>query len=97
MSSLRVIGAFARASAQQEVAYRVNFGISVLQSLLNLAASGSAVLVISQDLDEIFEIATSIAVMADGHMFSPQPAAEMNREKIGLLMASSGGNEGQAA
>ncbi|NKB53284.1 MAG: ATP-binding cassette domain-containing protein [Rhizobiaceae bacterium] len=69
----------------------------IRQSLLNLAASGSAVLVISQDLDEIFEIATSIAVMADGHMFSPQPAADMNREKIGLLMASSGGNEGQAA
>ncbi|MEP1206427.1 MAG: ABC transporter ATP-binding protein [Rhizobiaceae bacterium] len=69
----------------------------IRQSLLNLAAAGSAVLVISQDLDEIFEIATSIAVMADGHMSSPAPAAEMNREKIGLLMASSDAGEGQAA
>ena len=69
----------------------------IRQSLLDLAAAGSAVLVISQDLDEIFEIATSIAVMADGHMSAPQPASEMNREKVGLLMANSGKNGGQAA
>lgn len=69
----------------------------IRQSLLDLAASGSGVLVISQDLDEIFEIATSIAVMADGHMTKPEPAAAMTREKIGLLMASSGADEGQAA
>lgn len=69
----------------------------IRQSLLNLAAAGSAVLVISQDLDEIFEIATSIAVMADGHMSKPEPATAMNREKVGLLMASSGDDEGQAA
>ena len=68
----------------------------IRQSLLDLAAAGSAVLVISQDLDEIFEIATSIVVMADGHISSPAPASEMNREKIGLLMASSG-NGGRAA
>ncbi len=35
--SLRVIGSFARASAQQEMAYRANFGISVLHSLIGLA------------------------------------------------------------
>lgn len=69
----------------------------IRQSLLDLAAAGSAVLVISQDLDEIFEIATSIAVMADGHMSPPQPAGDMNREKVGLLMANSGKNGGQAA
>jgi ABC-type uncharacterized transport system ATPase subunit len=67
----------------------------IRQSLLNLAAEGSAVLIISQDLDEIFEIATSIAVMVDGHLTAPVPAAEMTREKIGLLMAGTG--LGQAA
>lgn len=71
----------------------------IRQSLLNLAAEGSAVLVISQDLDEIFEIATSIAVMADGHLSAPAPAKDMTREKIGLLMAGAdrGDHGGQAA
>ena len=69
----------------------------IRQSLLDLAADGSAVLVISQDLDEIFEIATSIAVMADGHLSSPQPTKQMTREKIGLLMAGSDADKGDAA
>jgi simple sugar transport system ATP-binding protein len=69
----------------------------IRQSLLNLAADGSAVLIISQDLDEIFEIATSIAVMADGHLTSPVPASQMTREKIGLLMAGAEIDRGQAA
>jgi simple sugar transport system ATP-binding protein len=61
---------------------------NIRQALLDLAADGSAVLVISQDLDEIFEIATSVAVMADGHLTQPVPAADMSRERIGLLMAN---------
>ena len=39
----------------------------IRQSLIELARSGSAVLVISQDLDELFEISDAIAVMHDGH------------------------------
>lgn len=69
----------------------------IRQSLLDLAAAGSAVLVISQDLDEIFEIATSIAVMADGRMTPPAPAEKMTREKIGLLMAGSALEQEQVA
>ena len=47
-------------------------------------------LVISQDLDEIFEIADRIAVISRGHLSEAQPAAEMNIEKIGLLMGGAG-------
>jgi ABC-2 type transport system permease protein len=46
MTSLRVIGAFARASAQQELAYRANFGISLLHSLLNLATGILALVIL---------------------------------------------------
>ena len=46
MLSLRVIGAFARASAQQELAYRANFGISLLHSLLNLATGILALVIL---------------------------------------------------
>ena len=58
----------------------------IRQALVDLARSGSAVLVISQDLDEIFEVATHIAVIHDGRLSKVYPASELDREKIGLLM-----------
>jgi simple sugar transport system ATP-binding protein len=58
----------------------------IRQALVDLARSGSAVIAISQDLDEIFEIATHIAVISDGALSPAYPAADLNREKIGLLM-----------
>ncbi len=58
----------------------------IRQALVDLAKAGSAVLVISQDLDEIFEVATHIAVINDGHLSAAYPAPGMTREKIGLLM-----------
>jgi simple sugar transport system ATP-binding protein len=58
----------------------------IRQSLIELARSGSAVLVISQDLDELFEISDAIAVMHNGELSQPLPRAEATFEKIGLLM-----------
>ena len=43
-------------------------------------------LVISQDLDELFEISDAIAVMHNGELSKPLPRAEATFEKIGLLM-----------
>ena len=59
----------------------------IRQELIDLARSGSAVLVISQDLDEIFEVADRIAVISRGELSPARPAAELDRETIGLLMA----------
>ncbi|PTM98944.1 hypothetical protein C7449_101611 [Mycoplana dimorpha] len=58
----------------------------IRQALVDLAKAGSAVLVISQDLDEIFEVATEIAVISEGRLSQAFPAHQMTREKIGLLM-----------
>ncbi|MBL8572137.1 MAG: ABC transporter ATP-binding protein [Hyphomicrobiaceae bacterium] len=58
----------------------------IRQALVDLAATGSAVLVISQDLDEIFEIADRIAVIHHGALSPAYPAATMTLEKVGLLM-----------
>jgi general nucleoside transport system ATP-binding protein len=55
-------------------------------ALIDLARAGNAVLVISQDLDEIFEIADRIAVISDGRLSAAQPADELTAEEIGLLM-----------
>ncbi len=59
----------------------------IRQALIDLARSGSAVLVISQDLDEIFEIADRIAVISRGELSQAFPAEELSLEQIGLLMA----------
>src|SRR5690606_24768572 len=58
----------------------------IRQALVDLAKSGSAVIVISQDLDEVFEIASSISVINEGRLSKPEPASGMTRERIGLLM-----------
>ena len=59
---------------------------AIHQALLDLAAKGTAVLVISQDLDEIFAICDSVVVMAEGKMSKPRPMADVSIEEIGLLM-----------
>lgn len=59
---------------------------TIRQALIELAAGGSAVLVISQDLDELIEIADRIAVIFRGRISLPLDAAEATREKLGLLM-----------
>jgi len=69
----------------------------IRQALIDLARSGSAVIVISQDLDEIFEIADRIAVISRGHLSEPMPARAATREEIGLMMAGLGEGERRPA
>ena len=57
--------------------------------MIDLSRQGSAILIISQDLDEIFELADSIAVMSRGQLSTTYPAGELSREEIGLMMAGS--------
>ncbi|MCE1234791.1 MAG: ABC transporter ATP-binding protein [Hyphomicrobiales bacterium] len=63
----------------------------IRQALVDLAADGSAVLMISQDLDEIFEIADRIAVISRGRLSPAYDAHVMTLEKIGLLMGGAHG------
>jgi general nucleoside transport system ATP-binding protein len=62
---------------------------TIRQALIDLAARGAAVLVISQDLDELAEIADRIAVMFHGRLSVPLAAAAATRERLGLLMGGS--------
>ena len=59
----------------------------IRQALVDMARAGAAVLVVSQDLDEIFEIADRIAVISRGELSEAYPAHAIDRERIGLLMA----------
>ncbi len=58
----------------------------IRQALIDLAGRGAAVLVISQDLDELEEIADRIAVIFHGRLSPPVDAAQSTRESLGLLM-----------
>ena len=58
----------------------------IRKAMIELAAGGASVIVISQDLEEIFAISHKIAVLHDGRLSEAYPAAEMNPQKIGLLM-----------
>ena len=60
---------------------------TIRQAIIDLSREGSAVLVISQDLDEIFEIADRIAVISRGQLSEAYPAGDLTAEQIGLLMA----------
>jgi simple sugar transport system ATP-binding protein len=51
--------------------------------------NGSAVLLVSAELDEILSLADRVAVMFDGHIVKTLPIQEATRERLGLLMAGS--------
>jgi len=59
---------------------------AIHQSLVDLAAQGSAVLVISQDLDELLTLCDTMAVINLGRMSKPLTVGEASIEEIGLLM-----------
>jgi ABC-type uncharacterized transport system ATPase subunit len=54
---------------------------------LALRAAGGAVLVISEDLEELFQLSDRIAVMYGGRILADLPAEEATVERVGLLMA----------
>ncbi len=61
--------------------------------LLSLAQAGAAVLIVSQDLDELFAIAHRIAVIANGRLMPARPAEQLTAHEIGLGM---GGHAAEA-
>ena len=58
----------------------------IRQALLDLATKGAAVIVISQDLDELMEISTSFAALNTGRLSTARPMAELRLDEIGLLL-----------
>ena len=52
---------------------------SIRQALLDLAAGGTAVIAISQDLDELMEISDRFAALNEGRLSQPQPTQGLDR------------------
>ena len=59
---------------------------AIRESLISLSKKGTSIIVISQDLDELFEITHRISVIFDGTLSNSYQTKDVSLEKIGLLM-----------
>ncbi len=58
----------------------------IRQKILNLASMGKAIILISQDLDEIFELSDNICVISNGNLSKVNSKNNMTPTQVGLLM-----------
>jgi general nucleoside transport system ATP-binding protein len=68
----------------------------VREQLLIQRREGAAILLISEDLDEILALADRIAVLYEGQIMDIVPRGEATPEKLGLLMAGVKPEEGMS-
>ncbi|PZR00725.1 MAG: ABC transporter [Cereibacter sphaeroides] len=66
---------------------------AIRQALIDRAADGAAVVVISQDLDELLEIADRFAALNGGRLSAPRPVAGLGVDEIGMMMGGAHGME----
>ena len=75
------------------VAHQPTWGLDVgavtfvQHQLLHARDGGAAVLLISDDLDEVLALGDRVAVMHGGHLSEARPVEDWTREAIGLAMA----------
>jgi simple sugar transport system ATP-binding protein len=65
--------------------------------ILQVRARGAAVLLVSEDLDELLELSDRIAVMSEGRIVFETPAAGADRRTIGAHMGGGEHHDGAAA
>jgi general nucleoside transport system ATP-binding protein len=63
----------------------------IRQALLDRASKGAAVVVISQDIDEIMEIADRFAALNEGRLSAPVPTQGLTIDQIGLMLGGAHG------
>lgn len=66
---------------------------AIRQAILDLADKGTAVIVISQDLDELMEIADRFCALVGGSLSAPRPTEGLTIETIGLMLGGAGDME----
>jgi len=91
-----IVGREARLAPKVMIVAQPTWGVDVgaaqliHQALIDLRDRGVAVLVVSEELDELFEICDRIAVLAQGRLSPAQPRAELTIDAVGVLMAGAG-------
>mgnify|MGYP001250742407 FL=1 len=61
---------------------------SIRQKILDLAKGGAAIIVISQDLDELLEISDVFCALVGGHLSKALNTKSLNPSSLGLLLTS---------
>jgi simple sugar transport system ATP-binding protein len=74
-------------AAQPTWGVDVGASAQIRQALIDLRDQGVAVLVVSEELDELFEMCDRMAVIARGRLSPARPTGETNAEDVGLLMS----------
>jgi simple sugar transport system ATP-binding protein len=74
-------------AAQPTWGVDVGAATQIRQALFDLRDAGAAVLVVSEELDELFEICDRIAVIAQGRLSTAKATRETTPAEIGLLMS----------
>jgi general nucleoside transport system ATP-binding protein len=67
---------------------------AIRQALLDLAAQGAAVVLVSQDLDELLDIGDRFAALNGGRLSETVPVEGLTVDRIGLML---GGAHGMTA
>jgi simple sugar transport system ATP-binding protein len=88
-----IVGREVRQQPKVMIAAQPTWGVDVgaaaqiRQALLDLRDAGVAILVVSEELEELFEICDRLAVIAQGRLSAARPVRETNVEEIGMLMS----------
>jgi simple sugar transport system ATP-binding protein len=91
-----IVGREARLDPKVMIVAQPTWGVDVgaaqliHQALIDLRDRGVAVLVISEELEELFEICDRIAVLAQGRLSRAEPRASLTTDAVGVLMAGAG-------
>ena len=67
----------------------------IRQALIDLRDAGVAVLLVSEELEELFEVCDKVAVMTQGRLSPVRAIRETDAEELGLLMGGSFVTSGQ--
>jgi simple sugar transport system ATP-binding protein len=67
----------------------VDVGASAVlrQALLDLSRNGVGIVLISEELEELFEISDRIAVLAQGRLSAAEPRGATSAESVGMKMS----------
>jgi simple sugar transport system ATP-binding protein len=63
---------------------------AVRYRLIEAAWHGAAIVLLSEDLDEVFDLADRVAVLSRGRLSSARPVGQMDRAAVGRLMLGAG-------
>jgi simple sugar transport system ATP-binding protein len=90
-----IVGREARLAPKVMIVAQPTWGVDVgaaqliRQKLIDLRNQGVALLVVSEELDELFTICDRIAVLAQGRLSPSYRSADVTPESVGALMSGS--------